>query len=162
MVTWLNAVLSKIFGYQVISESDYNKARNHLKVVAEAESKNIKLIAEIKRYGQTLQQERELYDRLVGEKKKHDPIDVNMGDPAPEDQKQRRVYVNEVAGFHRTHLREKMLQMISSSYSLLEASSNDRDLDLTLKGTIYAFRELIRWGDRMVSEDISNSTETNE
>ena len=96
-------------------------------------------------------------NRILEDKiKKKDLVDVKMGDPAPIDSEQRKLYVSKIAGLHKEILEPKLKQMISSIHTLLEDETNPRDLDQTLKGTIYAFWEIIRWGNMMVNEQISN------
>lgn len=91
-------------------------------------------------------------------------VEVDLGDPSPfanseKGKEKRREYVARVAGLHTDILKPKLLQMISSSYALLENSNNDRELDQSIKGTIYAFRELILWGDSMLSERVQDEAE---
>ncbi len=88
-------------------------------------------------------------------------IDINIGDPEPKDAKERVEYVGEVARLHQTVLRPKMLHMIHNSHVLLESESNSALQDNALKGAVYAFRELIRWGDLLVSEHAANSVGEN-
>ena len=86
-------------------------------------------------------------------------IDANIGDPAPEKEEDRKLYVAQVAAFHKDYFSPKIKQMISTAHRLLESTDNDRDYDLELKGAIYAFWELHKWGEVMVNEQIANQTE---
>ena len=79
-------------------------------------------------------------------------IDTKISDPAPRDEKKRIEYVERVALLHTDILRQKLLHMIHTAHVLLEKSDNVPMQDQALKGTIYAFRELVLWGDAMVSE----------
>lgn len=89
------------------------------------------------------------------------PVDIKMSDPSPNDTEKRQSYVAEVAGFHKKILEPKLKQMISSAQDLLSNTSNSRDEDLALKGSIYAFWELIYWGESMVNEQLANQTKEN-
>lgn len=82
------------------------------------------------------------------------PIDV--GDPSPVEPEMRKEYVARVAGLHTDIFRPKLMQMISVAYKLLEDPDNPKLSDQALKGAIYAFREIIRWGDMMVNEQMAN------
>ena len=88
-------------------------------------------------------------------------IDVDIGDPSPVDTVERKEYVAIVAGLHKEILEPKLKYMISVSHNLLEAVSADRDFDLVMKGVVYSFRELLKWGDAMVSEQVANQTGQN-
>jgi hypothetical protein len=46
--------------------------------------------------------------------------------------------------------------MISSAFLLMENESNSHEMDLQIKGTIYALREMMRWGDKMVNETVAD------
>lgn len=83
-------------------------------------------------------------------------IDVFMEDPIPLDSIARRTYVGVVAGLHKDILEPKIKHMIAKCFLLLEESNNDRDFDQAVKGAIYFGREFLRWGNLMVSEQISN------
>ena len=48
--------------------------------------------------------------------------------------------------------------MIAVSYTMLEETSNDRDFDLILKGVVYSFRDLMKWGEIMYNEQVANQT----
>ena len=101
-------------------------------------------------------------EALLGDYKKfREIIDVEIGDPKPKDTKERRIYVGEVARLHQDILRKKLLYMIHSSHVLLEVPENTPAQDSALKGTIYALREIIRWGDLLVSEQQSYTTGEN-
>lgn len=88
-------------------------------------------------------------------------IDINIGDPLPTDPTKRREYVSAVAGIHTLILRKKLLSMISTSRAILEKQENDPIYDQAVKGAIFGLWEIIRWGDLMVSEDISLSSGDN-
>jgi len=83
-------------------------------------------------------------------------IDAKIGDPSPVDTEQRKLYVAQVAGLHKEILEPKLKKMISTAHSILENENNSRDADLALKGAIYSFWEIIRWGEKMVNEQLGN------
>lgn len=86
---------------------------------------------------------------------------VDMSDPDKKERskEERQNYVGKVAGLHKDVLEPKIKFMISNSYKALEDTSNDRDLDMAIKGMIYTFREIKSWGDRMVAEQSSYRSE---
>ena len=79
----------------------------------------------------------------------------STGDPTPGGDA-RAMYVASVSGFYKDILENKLKQCISVAYGLLEETNNDRDFDLTIKGVIYSFRELTKWGETMYNEQIAN------
>lgn len=97
----------------------------------------------------------------VGDKYKKQLIDIDIGDPSPTDVVKRKEYVAEVAGLHRKILEPKLRQMISVSHNLSEAVSSEREFDLVMKGVVYAFREILKWGESMVSEQVANQVGQN-
>ena len=88
-------------------------------------------------------------------------VDTKIGDVAPTKIEERKAYVAQVAGFHTDILEKKLNQMIVACHILLEEPENSSETDLALKGTIYSFRELIRWGKSMVNEQISYNNKDN-
>jgi len=92
-------------------------------------------------------------------KKRQPIIDPLIGDPSPKKQTERKQYVAEVAGVHKHILEPKFKQMISTAHSLLEDETNSREADQALKGATYVLWELVRWGDLMVSEQVSYQSE---
>ncbi len=82
-------------------------------------------------------------------------IDMDLGDPSPKDTENRKLYVAQVAGIHKEILEPKFRQMISATHALMEPTDNERDYDLILKGVCYALREMLRWGESMVNEQMS-------
>jgi hypothetical protein len=85
-------------------------------------------------------------------------IDVNIEDPSPKDTAIRKIYVSRVAGFFKEILNEKLNQMISVAHNILEETNSSRDYDLILKGIVFSYRDLIRWGESMVNEQMANQT----
>lgn len=88
------------------------------------------------------------------------PIPVDIGDPAPKDEEERREYVARVAELHTDILKPKFVQMISSAHSLLEDPELPEATQRSIQGTVYCLRELILWGDQKVNEriaDVANS-----
>lgn len=83
-------------------------------------------------------------------------IDVSLGDPIPQDTDTRKMYVATVAGFFKEILEPKLKYMISNVHNMFEEVGNDRDFDLILKGVTYSFREMIKWGESMVNEQVAN------
>lgn len=90
------------------------------------------------------------------EKKFHPLVDFSLGDPAPKDSEQRKTYVARTAGFFSEILEPKLKSMLSSLHNMLEERDSDRDFDLILKGVAYAFRDLIKWGNAMINEQVAN------
>lgn len=145
----------KIFGLRLVPESEYADSRDHFEQqtrlterVASAEEKSRRLQAQI----EALELENESLRARPAQ------IDPFMGDIEPKDAETRKLYVAQVAGFHKDVLDPKLRKMIASTHVMLEEASNDRDTDQAIKGTLYAFRELIRWGSLMVNEHVSNQT----
>lgn len=93
------------------------------------------------------------------EEKLKEVIDVDIGDPTPENPDMRKMYVGRVAGFYKDILHAKCLQMISVFHKLLEEETNDKETDLYLKIGIFICREWMKWGDAAVSEQIGYQTD---
>lgn len=89
------------------------------------------------------------------EGKERSIIDTNIGDTTPTDSEARKMYVASVAGFFKNIMEPKLKEMISVAHNVLEERDSDRDFDLILKGIIYSYRDLIRWGESMLNEQIS-------
>lgn len=119
----------------------------HIEVLA----KNIQLEEQVK----SLKIELEAFRKTIP------IIDFDVKDPAPSDTKTREKYVAEVAVFHTNILIPKLRQMISVCHQLMEGSENPREYDMTLKGTIYALRDILFWGDKMVNEQVANQNKNN-
>lgn len=98
-----------------------------------------------------------LEDELKKIKKKFSPIlvDYNLGDPSPKDKLQRKAYTASVSQIYQDILEPKLKQMISTTHKILAEPENERDSDIALKGTIYAFQELMTWAERMHAESMS-------
>lgn len=93
-------------------------------------------------------------------KKLNDPVklvDFSTADPTPTDTEERKDYVAKVAGLYTEILEPKLNQMIAASHVLLENGENLPQVDYTLKGTIYAFREFKVWCEKMVKERDANA-----
>lgn len=86
-------------------------------------------------------------------------IGGEVGDPTPKDRAERRMYVAKVAGLHKDVLEPKLKHMIQTAHILLEETGNPEKYDDTLKGAVYSFRELLRWGESMLNEQIANQIE---
>lgn len=86
-------------------------------------------------------------------------IDSTIGDPTPTKSEERKMYVANVAGFFKGIMEKKLNHMISNLHNMLEERDSDRDFDLVLKGVAYAYRELIKWGNAMVNEQVSYQTQ---
>lgn len=137
-----------VFGYRFVKGEDYKKASN-----SEAE----RLVL--------LNKNAELNEEVVGLKSEVEtlekreiklPFDIRIGDPTPQKASQRKTYVAEVAGFHKTTLKDKLMFMIHTIHLLQEDEKVSEKQNDLLKGAIYAFRELDRWGDMMISETMAN------
>lgn len=88
-------------------------------------------------------------------------FDINIGDPIPTNDAERKMYVGAVAGFYKDYLEPKLKQMISVAHNMFEEQGSDRDFDLTLKGVVYSFRELMTWGENMYKEHVAYVAENN-
>lgn len=142
----------KILGYRFVKENDEIK-ENDLLV------DNIKFIDEnnkLKNEVSSLQAKVDAYQLSL---KAKNLISVDLGDPAPIEGDKRKNYVATVAGLHKDTLEPKLKQMISVAHNLLEDETNNREIDLSLKGAIYAWRELIHWGNVMVNEQVANQAD---
>ena len=122
------------------SKSDHDKivAALHIKI-SELEKKNLVLEAE----------------NVSLKKEEKSVIDISLGDPIPSESDQRKQYVGKVAGFFKDVLKPKLYQMISVAHNILEERDSDREFDMVLKGAIFAYRDIIRWGEAMINEQLS-------
>ena len=155
---WLKEAAEKnrtFFGFRIVTEEDAEKMRN-------SEVKRANLIAEKeglqKRVSKLEHENRNLQSivKIEEDLKTRKTIDPFMGDPSPVDTEQRKLYVAQVAGLHKDILEPKLRHMIAKSFTMLEESTNDREFDQAVKGTIYALREIIRWGESMLNEQLAN------
>ena len=85
----------------------------------------------------------------------HVHIDPFMGDVEPLDTENRKAYVAVVAGVYKDYLLPKWKKMIAELLKILESNTNDREFDQSIKGAIYAKREDILWGERMMNEHVA-------
>lgn len=88
-------------------------------------------------------------------------VPADLGDPKPDNPARYREYVARVAGFHQDVLRPKLLEMISNTHRMMEDETLVPEMDRTLKGTVYALRELMVWGDSKVAEQVSYQADPN-
>lgn len=137
------------FGYSLVKKEDHDK-------MSEVMLSSAQRALEIDSLKQRLEG---AFAVINSFKNKGFVVDSFMGDPSPVDREQRGLYVARVAGLHKDILGPKLKHMISTSLKLLEDSTNDREYDQAVKGAIYSLRELIRWGDAMVNEQLSYQTE---
>lgn len=100
-------------------------------------------------------------EHLEAEKPK-EIIDIEIGDPTPTDSEARKIYVATVAGFFKNIMEPKLKYMLSYLHNRFEEQDSERDFDLILKGAAYSYRELIKWGNTMINEQISNQTDISE
>lgn len=142
----------KLYFYRITSETKYLKALDN-----KNEIERLRLVTEndeLSKYNKSLFKE---ITELRKSSKKF-PIDINIKDPTPTKSNQRKEYVGEVAGFHTKILKSKITQMIHASHMLFE-EENSYEQDNMLRGVIHAFREIIRWGDGMVNEQLGNQVD---
>ncbi len=96
-------------------------------------------------------------------------ISIDDGEQIPIDQEERKLYVAQIAGFHKDIMDKKILAMIAGVRAQLgkldsTLDNNGRkitqyspqDFDLILKGTENAFWLLHDWGKEMISEHMEN------
>jgi hypothetical protein len=86
-------------------------------------------------------------------------VDVFMADPSPVDKENFKLYVAQVAGLYKEILEPKLKFMIAKALLMLEDSTNDREFDQAVKGSVYSLREMMRWGQSMVNTQIAMQTE---
>lgn len=149
----INTILKKL-GYILKSESD-----EKLRAVREMYEVEIGTLRESNL--DLVSKNRVLEMEIISLRKKEEeakPIfDFSVADPIPGGDA-RKGYVASVAGYYRDLLEPKLKQMIAVAHNLLEETSNDRDFDLTIKGVVYSFRELMKWGEAMHNEQVANQT----
>ncbi len=138
----------KIFDLKIVSKSKYEEAMQSLAKRIELEVQKENLLRRVKQL--------EAENKSLNTPRKF--IDIKMGDPSPLDSTKRRSYVGQVAGLYKDVLEPKFKQMISVAHSLLEDETNTLQEDISLKGAIYAFWEIIRWGESMLNEQLGNQS----
>ncbi|MFW6283013.1 MAG: hypothetical protein ACOC1P_03095 [Minisyncoccales bacterium] len=79
-------------------------------------------------------------------------IDTDLKDPSPNDKQARKAYTHSVRQFFEDIFEDKLKHMISNTQTMLSQTDNNETLDKILKGTIYSFREMLFWGERMSAE----------
>jgi len=83
-------------------------------------------------------------------------INADLGDPTPIDSEKRREYVATVAGLHKEILEPKFMFMLANIHKAMETETNTRKEDDMWRGAAYVIRELLRWGNRMINEQVAN------
>lgn len=146
-----------MFGFRFISESEYEALK-----MSEADRLSLRanLAAERGISGDFAHRIKNLEQTILLLEKRGAMIDPFVGDPSPQDSKQYALYVAQVAGLYKDVLEPKLKHMIAHALHLLEESTNDRDYDQAVKGTVYALREMMRWGDSMVNKQVAIQTES--
>lgn len=101
---------------------------------------------------------------LRNEKVKERPfIAVDAGEPVPDDTEKRKMYIAQVAGFHKDILSTKLKVLIGNMREAFEKVNRDtfgysqQEYDLYLKGAINGFWILHDWGDSAINEMVSYS-----
>lgn len=134
----------QFFGYTIRRTADYSLIEKGLSL---QESMNEELVRQ-----NTILKQKVDGNKLVG------VIGVDIGDPAPSDAGGRREFIARVAAFHKDILSPKLFQMISATHRLLEEETNDRETDLYLKMLTYVCRDLIKWGNEAINEQLGYQT----
>lgn len=97
-----------------------------------------------------------------GIQKRISVIDVRAGDPVPNNEDDRRLYVGKYADFHKTYLETKLYQLIGAVREALDTSkvaddfplfTSRSDYDSYLRGTSNAFKLLLDFGEQMNNEN---------
>lgn len=140
------------FGYTLVKESEL---RNKDQIILQANDQIAVLDKLAKEYQHQVRTLREFNQ----ENRLKDIINVDIGDPTPDNPEERKHYIGRVAGFYRDVLQKKCLQMISVWHRLLEEETNDRETDLYLKIGVFICRDFMKWGDAAISEQLSYQTE---
>lgn len=106
---------------------------------------------------------------LQNEKKMERPIiAVDETEPVPSDTAKRKMYIAQVAGFHKDVLSPKLKHMIRTMREEFEKVNRDtfgysqQEYDLYLKGAINGFWLLHDWGEAAINEMISYTQEPSE
>lgn len=89
-------------------------------------------------------------------------IPLDTGDPLPTDSEKYRSFVGEAAGSYKNIWKPKLKQMIASAFALLESAENEFKVDQAIKGAIYAFREIMNWGEDMINKQVALQNENSE
>lgn len=99
---------------------------------------------------------------LQNEKKRERPIiAVDEGDPSPSDSAKRKMYVAQVAGFHKDIQSPKIKHLIRNMREEFEKVNRDtfgysqQEYDLYLKGAINGLWLLYDWGEQAINEMVS-------
>lgn len=87
-------------------------------------------------------------------------VNADLGDPTPVGSEARALYVGTVAGLHKEILEPKLKYMISNIHLLMEDEKNSGKDDDMWRGAIYFAREILRWGNRMVNEQVANQNKS--
>lgn len=83
-------------------------------------------------------------------------IDVFAGDPdAVTDTEQRKLYVAQVAGFHKDILGPKILNLIAEARAELEKPMQEKLSDI-IRGSINALWLIYGWGEQMLGEQVES------
>lgn len=145
----------KIFGYKLIYESDLLDLKGQVSVLEKQVSLKDSIIDEHIYQNNVLK-------KKVDEKVLEELIDIDIGDPTPQNPVERREYIARVAGFYDKTLKPKCVQMISMFHRLVEDETNDLKTDTYLKIGIYICREFMKWGEQAVNEHVSYQAEATE
>lgn len=103
-------------------------------------------------------------ERVCAQPKLVPDIDLDAGDPSPEDPVARREYVARAAGFYKDVLGPKLKELIADQMWALKDPKSTREADMTAKAAVNAFALMMDWGDRMVAEhqaDLINQDKDN-
>lgn len=106
---------------------------------------------------------REQVDRLKAFKNDRQfVIDAFVGSPEPSgeaEKSKRRDYMGRVAGFHADILAPKLREMISTTLRMFEDEDVVDSKQHLVKGALFAFREMMLWGDNCTTEHVSVSAD---
>jgi hypothetical protein len=92
-------------------------------------------------------------------------IDLDLGDPIPDDISKRMLYVATAAGAHKDLYGPKIKSLINvmrEDFSKVNRNAfgyTQAEYDLYLKGAINGFWLLYEWGESMINEQVANQTE---
>lgn len=100
--------------------------------------------------------------------KEHPIVNVDEGDPAPADSDKRKMYIGQVAGFHKDILSPKLKHLIRLMREEFEKVNRDtfghtqQEYDLYLKGAINFGWLIHDWGEAAINEVLSVNEEPDE